>query len=559
MQSGARTTSAIARPSKPAERPQGQIVAPFFLHEDPWNLLRLYHVYRLALAGALVLTLVSESHWIPLGSGSPTLYSWLAVTYLLLAIISNLSSYFEWPDLALQGVGYTLFDIVLLLGVLYASGGVTVGIGILLVIPVLMPYVFAPGPLSISLAALTGIALISMEVWLGTQPETRFNSTSLTHSGILALFILLASWLGDRWIRKADAMAKLARRRGIDLANLSQLNQSILDRLESGIVVVETSGALRHMNAAAWHLLGSPGNWRSKPLKVFAPELDAQYQNWITTISPRTASFDIRHQQTTELRVRFTQLGTQSKRTTLINLEDTSEQREKVQGVKLASLGQLTASIAHEIRNPLGAISHAAQLMTESQNLDKADMRLLQIIQANARRMNLTIESVLNLSRKKEPKRERLPLKGWLNSFLRDFILQHNLKEKQVSLFIEPADIMIEFDPAHLHQIMWNLCRNAVKYAHTNPQKLQLDIQGGTPSHSRDVMLNVIDNGTGIAEDSRQRLFEPFFTTSKPGQGTGLGLFMARELCLSNGSALDYIALPTGGSCFRIVFSRTAH
>ena len=134
---------------------------------------------------------------------------------------------------------------------------------------------------------------------------------------------------------------------------------------------------------------------------------------------------------------------------------------------------------------------------------------------------------------------------------------QHNLKEKQITLFIEPADMMVEFDPAHLHQIMWNLCRNAVKYAHDSPQKLQLDIQGGMPSHSRDIFINVIDNGRGIPEASQQRLFEPFFTTST--KGTGLGLFMARELCLSNGSALEYIKLPTGGSCFRIVFSSAHH
>lgn len=501
--------------------------------------------------------MVGGNRFAQIGAYHSNLFDWLVASYLMIAIISNLSSYFEWPDLPIQGIGFAILDIFVLFGILYTSGGVSVGLGVLLVIPVLIPYICAPSQVSIVLAALTGIGLISLEIWLSTKTPHSSHVNSLTQSGVLALFILLASWLGDRWIRKADAMAELAKRRGIDLANLSQLNQSILDRLESGLVVVETSGAIRHMNATAWHLLGNQGNWRSKPLKVFAPELDTHYQHWISTISPRTASFDIRHQQATELRVRFTQLGTQTKKNTLINLEDTSEQREKVQGVKLASLGQLTASIAHEIRNPLGAISHAAQLMSESQNLDKADMRLLQIIQTNAKRMNLTIESVLNLSRKKNPKRERLPLKGWLNSFLRDFMLQHNLKEKQVSLFIEPADIMIEFDPAHLHQVMWNLCRNAVKYAHDNPSKLQLDLQGGMPSHSRDVFLNVIDNGRGIAEESRQRLFEPFFTTST--QGTGLGLFMARELCLSNGASLDYIALPTGGSCFRMVFSRAPH
>ncbi|CAA6811760.1 MAG: Two-component sensor PilS [uncultured Thiotrichaceae bacterium] len=556
MQSGARTTSATQQQTVKTTVNTLEQAAPFFLHEDPWNLLRLYHVYRLALSGALILAMVSESNLIMLGTHDFLFFKWLTSVYLLIAIVSNLTSYFEWPDLTTQGVGYVLIDILVLFGILYSSGGVSAGVGVLLVIPVLIPYICSPGYVSILLAALTGMGLIGMEVWLGMQ-QGQPVSSSLSHSGIIALFIMLASWLGDRWIQKASQMAKLANRRGIDLANMSQLNQSILDRLESGILVIENSGSIRHMNAAGWSLLGSPGNWRSKPLKVFAPELDEHYQHWLSSISPRTASFDLRHQQATELRARFTQLGRHSRQTTMINLEDTSEQREKVQGVKLASLGQLTASIAHEIRNPLGAISHAAQLMTESQNLDKADTRLLQIIQSNAKRMNLTIESVLNLSRKKNPNRERLPLKGWLYSFLRDFILQHNLKEKQVSLFIEPADLMIEFDPAHLHQIMWNLCRNAVKYAHDTPQKLQLDIQGGMPSHSRDVFINVIDNGRGMPEASRQRLFEPFFTTST--KGTGLGLFMSRELCLSNGATLEYSPLPTDGSCFRIVFSCAQH
>jgi len=552
LQSGTRTADPLG---------SGQLnvqhqLDPFFLHEDPWNLLRLYHVYRLALAGALLLALVSDFNLIPLGRDDPLLFRWITAAYLLIAIISNLSSYFEWPELAVQGVGYVLLDIAVLFGLLYCSGGVGSGVGILLIVPVLIPYICAPRYLSIVLASLVGLGLIGLELWLGLQENDSIPIT-LTHSGILALVIMLFSWLGERWIHKASEMTKLANRRGIDLANMSQLNQSILDRLESGILVVEASGAIRHMNAAAWHMLGNPGNWRSKPLRAFAPELDAHYQHWIDKISPRAAGFDIQHQQTTELRVRFSQLGTQTRLNTLISLEDTSDQREKVQGIKLASLGQLTASIAHEIRNPLGAISHAAQLMSESRNLDKADARLLQIIQSNARRMNLTIESVLNLSRKKHPKRERLPLKGWLYSFLRDFIAQHKLREKQVTLFIEPADLMVEFDPAHLHQIMWNLCRNAVKYAHADQNRLQLDIQGGTPSHTRDAILNIIDNGSGIPEDSRQRLFEPFFTTST--KGTGLGLFMARELCLANGSSLDYINLPTGGSCFRIVFSGAPH
>lgn len=539
MQSGARDTTLDER------------LVPVFLHEDPWNLLRLYHVYRLILAGALLIALTLQSGNIRLGQYDPALFTWLTGTYLIIAVLSNLASYFQWPDLPVQTLLFVLLDIAILLGLIYSSGGIEAGFGILLLIPILIPHLGNPGYISLMLAAASSMLLVAMQVWLQTKGVS--GQSGVMHSGLIALFIMLISWSSNRWIRKASAVASLAKRRGIDLANMSQLNQSILDKLESGIVVVEGSGAIRHMNEAAWDMLGQPGNWRSKPLQQFAPELEHHLQHWLNNVCPRIATFDVRHQHTSEMRARFSQLGTHSRRATLIHLEDTSEQREKLQNAKLASLGQLTASIAHEIRNPLGAISHAAQLLGESQNLDKADLRLLQIIQSNARRMNLTIESVLNLSRKKSPNRERLALKLWLHEFRKDFILQHKLREEQITLFVEPADTVIEFDPAHLHQVIWNLCRNALKYAHEDPRKLHLDIQGGNPTHTRDIMLNFIDNGRGMTEGQRQRLFEPFFTTST--QGTGLGLFMSRELCLTNGANLEYIAQPGGGSCFRIVFA----
>ena len=238
-------------------------------------------------------------------------------------------------------------------------------------------------------------------------------------------------------------------------------------------------------------------------------------------------------------------------------IEDTRQQREKQQDVKMASLGQLTANIAHEIRNPLGAISHAAQLLSESPVLDKADERMIQIIQSNSKRMNGTIESVLNLSRKNNPKRENIRLKLWLNDFIRDLVMQSSLKKEQLSLFLDVADATIQFDPMHLHQVLWNLCRNAEKYAKFDSTELHIDIQGTHPSHTRDIMLNIIDNGSGVPDKNIERLFEPFYTTSTKGEGTGLGLFMARELCLSNGATLEYIKLPTGGACFRIIFSQS--
>ena len=321
-----------------------------------------------------------------------------------------------------------------------------------------------------------------------------------------------------------------------------------------GILVVERSGVVRHMNPRAWEMLGQPDDWRSQPLKFLAPELNIHLQHWFKHICPKVVSYDIKHWQTTELNFRLSQLGSRDKGAALIYLEDITEQREKQQGVKMASLGQLTANIAHEIRNPLGAISHAAQLLSESPALDKADDRMVQIIQSNSKRMNITIESVLNLSRKKNPNKEKIHLQTWLSEYVYDFSMQSGLDEKQVSLFVEPNDAEVLFDSTHFHQVLWNLCRNAVKYAHEDTSKLMLAINCSLRPKTKTMMLNVIDNGRGVAEEYQQRLFEPFFTTSKS-QGTGLGLFMARELCLTNNAYLEYIKLPAGGSCFRIIFA----
>jgi len=186
--------------------------------------------------------------------------------------------------------------------------------------------------------------------------------------------------------------------------------------------------------------------------------------------------------------------------------------------------------------------------------LDNTDNRMVQIIQSNSVRMNTTIESVLNLSRKKDPRRETIQLKSWLQDFTNDFVMQSKLGKHQINLFVEPADAEIQFDSAHLHQVLWNLCRNSEKYAKQDIENLHIDIQGSHPRHTRDIMLNIMDNGKGIPEEDVERLFEPFFTTST--KGTGLGLFMARELCLSNGCSLEYVKLPAGGSCFRLIFSQ---
>lgn len=524
------------------------------LHDDQWKLLGFYSLYKLILASILIFA--NASPLSPLGSlnANQPLFDITVTGYLFVTIFNALLIYLQRPNFDLQLYLNILIDVLALLLLIYSSNSLTTSFSLLLIVPLFSINLLRPGQYSIFITALSIIGLLVIA--LIHNSDNLANTQDVFQTGLLSLFLLSCSWLASVWAKKANDAAALVKRRELDIANLSQLNQSILDELQSGILVVERYGSIKHMNTAAWEILGKPNSWRSLPLGQFAPELNKHLQIWLDNVCPKIVRCDIRHQHSMELRVRFTQLGTHSKATTLIHIEDMSELRERLQDAKLASLGQLTANIAHEIRNPLGAISHSAQLLSESQNLDKVDTRMVQIIQRNSKRMNLTIESVLNLSRKKNPKQEPILLQTWLREFLDDFIMQTKLKQDQVKLFVSPADCVVSFDPAHLHQILWNLCRNAAKYARPNDvHNLRLDVHAGLPDHSRDITLSVMDNGKGISTEQQQRLFEPFFTTSDT--GTGLGLFMARELSLSNGASLDYLQLPRGGSCFRLVFTKS--
>lgn len=526
-------------------------VAFFSTQGDPWAHLQLYNIYRLVLAGALLLVGLTE-HLLPeavIIDGK--LFKDVIGTFTVLVILENIAGYLQWPDYEKQIYANSLTDILALLLIIYASGGVSFGLGILLVLPVIIPNVFKPGQFSLFIAALTVISLIAIEIFIQSQGRAQLQELSMT--GILSLFMMLSSWVASRWSGGAQQTAKLAQRRGLDLASMSQLNQSVLDQLQTGVIVIHDSRKIQQMNNAALDMLGSPEKWRDQRLSSFAPELDAWYQYWTDNQRPKVSSFDVNHQGAMAVRARFVQLGARASETSLIYLEDTQVEGERLQELKLASLGQLTASIAHEIRNPLGAISHAAQLLSESEELSKADSRLTQIIIDNSKRTDSTIDTVLNLSRRKLPKRTIIRLKLWLKEFFDDFLAQNKLRRDQLSLFIEPADLEVNFDPSHLHQIMWNLSRNAVKYAKKDKSKLSLVIQVGIPDHAKNIVLNVMDNGTGVSEGLAERLFEPFNTGST--KGTGLGLFMCKELSQANGSTLEYIQLASSGSCFRLSFT----
>jgi two-component system sensor histidine kinase PilS (NtrC family) len=236
----------------------------------------------------------------------------------------------------------------------------------------------------------------------------------------------------------------------------------------------------------------------------------------------------------------------------LIFLEDTSLMAARVQQGKLAALGRLSASIAHEIRNPVGAMSHAGQLLAESPVMGPDEHRLTDIIRTNSERVSTIVNNVLQLSRREATKPSRLTLDDWMQEFLSEFCETMQISENQIRLRKDASDLEVRFDPTHLHQVVWNLSENAIKYGEARAG-ISVEIKLGRLNPSNRPFLEVADRGPGIESAAVDRIFEPFFTGRKG--GTGLGLFIARELCQLNRAILLYESRAGDGSIFRIVFS----
>ena len=335
---------------------------------------------------------------------------------------------------------------------------------------------------------------------------------------------------------------------------MALLNEHVIKRLQSGVIVVDKNNQIRLMNQSAWQMLGLPvlDNAHNKSLKSLSEELNDLLETWKRDQHSEPNLFRT-NGSSTDVLPSFTQFGPQENVATLIFLEDTLRMTQHAQQMKLASLGRLTASIAHEIRNPLGAISHADQLLAESPNLDSNQVRLTEIIHTHTERVNGIIENVLQLSRRGNNAPENINLADWLEKFVEEFTLSESIDTDEIAYSVEPSNIVLHFDSTQLHQIVWNLSQNGLRYSADYDENPKLELRSGLLDNNQRAFLDVIDHGPGIDPEIIQQIFEPFFTTDS--KGSGLGLYIARELCELNKAIIKYIAVPNGGSCFRIEFS----
>jgi two-component system sensor histidine kinase PilS (NtrC family) len=513
-----------------------------------WKPLRLLSFYRLILAGLLTVLFygLSETGF---GSANPALYILTCIVYIGFSLVAGFTARIRRPSYETQAVGHVLVDILAITLLIHASGGPASGLGILLIITVATGSLLLPGRMAFLFAAVAAMAMFGEHIYSTAVIDLK-RSTDYTQTGMLGIALFATAVLTYLMARRIHASESLAYRRGIDIANLAKLNAHIVQRLQAGIVVTDHRDDIRLMNETAHTLLGVDTDAENRPLAEVSPGLYRRLMQWRGSPGMETRPMQSEESGASIL-PQFTLLGTADGIGALIFLEDTATMQRQAQQMKLASLGRLTASIAHEIRNPLGAISHAAQLLKESPDLAGDDRRLTAIIGDHTRRVNTVVENVLQLSRPGTSSPQHIILKDWLHDFADEFTRSGNCSADRIGISADPPDLEAYMDPGQLHQVVWNLCQNAVHHGESDvPATIRLEAsRSGTSGAPQ---LDILDNGRGIQPEMTDKIFEPFFTTRS--SGTGLGLYIAREICESNQARLSYHQAPGGGSCFRIAF-----
>lgn len=516
------------------------------------SLLKIYTVYRvivsMALLGAFLFAPFSS---VFLGSLKPEFFFYGIIFYLAFNLIGLFVILPKSTQLTTQQLFLNfMVDIAAIAWCMDASGGVTNGLQLLLVVTIAAGSIMLSRQLSILLAALASIAVLLDTTILVNQrliPNTSFITASLV-GAILFITALLIQYLAD----KIRGSQQLAEQRAIDVSKLQQLNQQIVERMRTGIIVCNQQGEILLANNAANELLGV-NDLQPSTLLTHQPLPEVlldHFNNWHQFPQYRTPFLHV-DASARELQVSFTAISHESHADTLIFLEDNRKLAQRAQQMKLASLGRLTASIAHEIRNPLGAISHAAQLLNESEQLDAADLRLCEIIQNHSRRMNKVIENVLQLSSRNAPNAELINLKAWLEQFIDEFEFIGSA-DWHMELFCDDEGPSTLIDSSQFNQVITNLSQNGLRYSLQQTGQATLQFKLHIHPVTQLPILDIIDFGPGIDTADIDHIFEPFYTTDP--KGSGLGLYISRELCEANEARLDYIRTADGHSCFRISF-----
>ncbi len=529
-------------PGKSASHPEAPVPS--------WRPLRFLDLYRFFIAALLVILIHLGHLPAPLGSTSHELFYHASLGYLAFSLLAMYPLWLRRPSFLIQLSSHMLADIVFIVLLMHASGGAASGVGMLLVVSIANGSMLAAGRISGLYAALATLAILAEQLysdWAGLSGQVNYPL-----AGMLGFTLFATALLAHVLARRARESEALARQRGVDLANMAQLTEYVIQQMETGVMVVGPDGRVRLINSAAWRLLGKPTLPPNAPLRDYGEGLAEQLAQWRSFQGEQRQRLEL-PRSPYPLLLQYILIG--DGKGALLFIDDAAATTQQAQQLKLASLGRLTASIAHEIRNPLGAISHAGALLAESPGLDSHDKRLTEIIAEQSQRINSIVENVLQLGRRDQTQASMLSLAEWMLRFLMEFSHVHPEAETLIRLDTVPTDLQAWFDPNHLHQIMSNLCENGLRHGVANEGRYMVRLHCGYLDDGRGYS-DVLDNGPGVATEDHDNIFEPFFTNQR--KGTGLGLYLARELAECNQAQLRYEPDEKGSSRFRLIFSTQA-
>lgn len=512
-------------------------------------LLKIYLYSRFIMAVLLFAMYYSDLAPNILGTHSAPLFFWASVSYCTVCLLSLIAFNIKQLQSSENLIsGLLILDLIAILTLVHASGGAESGLGYLLLVTVAISSIFIRGQMALAFAAMASLFVIGESIYFDQNfPGTNSTLFSAGTLGILIFITALTFQYLTAKIRISDIKAEAQTRYAQDLQNLAQ---QIIARMRTGIIVIDSDNRIQLINDSALQFLGltKDEDYLGQPLPNLcnlAKPLDQWRQN-DSLHETRNHAFG----GSDEVRIGFTALDASEEPRAILFLEDNRALVQQAQQMKLASLGRLTASIAHEVRNPLGAIAHAAQLLSESNKLDPSDSRLTEIILQHSDRVNQIIENTLVISRRKAPKPKILELEQWLPKFIEEYQASQN---SNITLICQQNNLKVKMDPIQLGQVLTNLVDNACRHSEQETCERTVTIISDINPLNGNAFVEVIDEGPGVPTNKVQQIFDPFYTTET--SGSGLGLYISKELCEINQATLDYKRTEEQKSCFRIDFS----
>ena len=513
-------------------------------------LLALYRVFEGALMALLIFAPndLTKDAVLPMQAKViPAIY--IAISVLLLFISTRPSHKNKRALITQVSIGIAV-DIIFAALITHYVPAAASGIAMLLVINIAGAALLVP---SLLMAAAIGICasivLIAEFIWstLASPGYERPLAEALMFCISFSTVAILSHLVATR----IQATRNIADKSTASAASMSEINSLIIRRMRTGVIMIDESGIVTLANEAALLILGE-FNENPQKLSSLSPQLHQRLWKWKQTSANDDTPIEL-GANNHEVVPRFARLLARDD-TTLIFLDDTSLVSRRAESLTLATMGRFSASLAHEIRNPLAAISYATQLLEESNAIGSADRRLLNIIHQQCLRTNAIVESVLGIARRERAQPEYLDLVAYIYRFVDEYVQTTPPGQDKITATSKLNTLSALVDPRHLNQVLTILLNNALRYGRIQDQPAKITLHAGRLENDT-AIIDVLDRGPGIPESVANQLFKPFFTTSE--HGTGLGLYIAHELCRANGLTLEYVPIPGGGACFRISFSNS--